>query len=101
MKLKAVLAGTAQAIADIAATPDACAQFDLRGAAVIGPGSAEIGVLVRAAAWSGLDLAALQTKLRNYTKMLADMAGVEFQRAAIVPLASGPVPLEKAAHKPE
>lgn len=63
MKLKAVLAGTAQAIADIAATPDACAQFDLRGAAVIGPGSAEIGVLVRAAAWSGLDLAALQTSV--------------------------------------
>ncbi len=58
MPLRAVLAGTAQAVSDaLAALPTASPQaFDIRGVALIGPGEATHPVLAQAPAWQALDV---------------------------------------------
>jgi FlaA1/EpsC-like NDP-sugar epimerase len=61
MPLKAVLAGTAQAVSNALAVlrTDHAQFFDIRGVALIGPGEAELPMLAQAPAWQALDVANL------------------------------------------
>lgn len=55
MRVRAVLTGTASAVADALAS-GALADFDLQGAAIIGAGDCALPVRARAPAWQALDL---------------------------------------------